>query len=428
MIFSEMSSALRAVFLIFMFIPTALDMCVLPSVFMRKNNETRKILLLLIIAVNSAFLCIYTAVNYMYLYGITLSPAWEVFAETSVVLPMLTTLVNIAFLCYLIWEDKRFRRTSISHNSVKESLDNLPTGLCFSNPNGMVRLSNYRMNSLSHIIAGEELQDAKTFFEQLKSGKVEETVECLSGGDEPVFRIPDGTVWMFSRKEIDGETVQLTAIDITSLYNLSEDLRDKNRAIEGMNNRLRKYGETVDSTTRAKERLETKIRIHNSMGQALLTTRHCLNLPNTDFQFIIDMWKKNISVLRPDGEYTEAVNPLESLIKAGEFAGVNVEIKGSLPDDDRAKQLFVVASAEALTNAVRHAKAKNLYVDFYEKRGVCYAEFTNDGDVPEKEITEGGGLSSLRSKVESSGGEMLTEISPRYKLKVSVNKERGEWD
>ena len=99
---------------------------------------------------------------------------------------------------------------------------------------------------------------------------------------------------MFSRKEIDEETVQLTAIDITSLYNLSEDLRDKNRAIEGMNNRLRKYGETVDSTTRAKERLETKIRIHNSMGQAPLTTRHCLNLPNTDFQFIIDMWKKNI--------------------------------------------------------------------------------------------------------------------------------------
>lgn len=428
MIFSEMSSALRAVFLICMFVPTDLDMCVLPSVFMRKNNETRKILLLLIIAVNSAFLCIYTAVNYMYLYGITLSPAWEVFAETSVVLPILASLVNIIFLCYLIWEDSRFRRTSISHNSVKESLDNLPTGLCFSNLNGMIRLSNYRMNSLSHIIAGEELQDAKTFFEQLKSGKVEETVELLSGGDEPVFRIPDGTVWMFSRKEIDEETVQLTAIDITSLYNLSEDLRDKNCAIEVMNNRLRKYGETVDSTTRAKERLETKIRIHNSMGQALLTTRHCLNLPNTDFQFIIDMWKKNISVLRPDGEYTEAVNPLESLIKAGEFAGVNVEIKGGLPADDRAKQLFVVASAEALTNAVRHAKAKNLYVDFYEKHGVCYAEFTNDGDVPEKEITEGGGLGSLRSKVESSGGEMLTEISPRYKLKVSVNKERGEWD
>ena len=44
---------------------------------------------------------------------------------------------------------------------------------------------------------------------------------------------------------------------------------------------------------------------------------------------------------------------------------------------------------------------------------------------PEKEIAEGGGLGSLRSKVESSGGEMLTEISPRYKLKVSVNKERG---
>lgn len=428
MIFCEMSSLLRSVFLILMFIPLVGALCVLPHVFLRKNNEMRKSVLLLFLVINTAFCCAYTAVHYMYLYGIKLTHIWRTVAETSVIPFILANVINVIFLCYLIWEDRKYRRTSISHNSVKESLDNLPTGLCFSDKRGMVRLSNHKMNSLSHIIAGEELQDAKTFWEQLKEGKTVESVECLLTGDEPQFRVPDGTVWMFQRTEIDEETIQLTSIDITSLYNLSEDLRNKNRDIEKMNNRLRKYGETVDSTTRAKERLETKIRIHNSMGQALLTTRHCLNLPDTDYQFIIDLWKKNISVLRPDGEYTESANPLESLIKAGEFAGVKIEFDGKLPEDNRASQIFILASAEALTNAVRHAGAENLYVKFYEKDDLLCAEFTNDGKVPSNGISEGGGLGSLRSKIESSGGEMLTETSPQYKLKVSINKERGEWD
>ena len=77
---------------------------------------------------------------------------------------------------------------------------------------------------------------------------------------------------------------------------------------------------------------------------------------------------------------------------------------------------------------MRHAGAENLYVKFYEKDDLLCAEFTNDGKVPSDGILEGGGLGSLRSKIESSGGEMLTETSPQYKLKVSINKERGEWD
>ena len=428
MSFAEMSNLWRVIFLLFILIPIVGDMCVLPFVFFRQNNETRKILLLTALALNTGFLCCYVAVHYQYLYSISLSQLWSAFSGYSVWIALFTAFANFAFLCYLVWEEKHFRRTSISYNSVKESLDNLPTGLCFSDRKGMVRLSNHRMNSLSHIIAGEELQDAKTFWEQLKNGSVEKSVTRLSQGDEPQFRIPDGTVWMFARKEIDGETIQLSAIDITSLYNLTDELRTKNREIEGMNNRLRKYGETVDSTTRAKERLETKIRIHNSMGQALMTTRHCLDMENADIGFMVDMWKKTISVLRPDGEYQEQGNPLDSIIKASEFAGVKLHIDGELPADSRARPLFVQIFAEALTNSVRHAQAKNLYVAFYEKDGLCFAEFTNDGKAPEGEIREGGGLGYLRSKVESSGGEMVIEASPGYKIRVNINKERSEWD
>lgn len=56
MIFSEMSNLWRIILLLFLLIPVVGDMCVLPSVFFRKNNETRKIFLLAALALNTGFI------------------------------------------------------------------------------------------------------------------------------------------------------------------------------------------------------------------------------------------------------------------------------------------------------------------------------------------------------------------------------------
>jgi signal transduction histidine kinase len=49
---------------------------------------------------------------------------------------------------------------------------------------------------------------------------------------------------------------------------------------------------------------------------------------------------------------------------------------------------------------------------------------TNDGKPPESEITEGGGLSTLRKRVERAGGTMLVQSVPVFKLTVTVPKEK----
>ena len=52
--------------------------------------------------------------------------------------------------------------------------------------------------------------------------------------------------------------------------------------------------------------------------------------------------------------------------------------------------------------------------------------FQNDGDRPDGEITEGGGLGSLRKKVEREGGTMMVKNNPEFSLTIALPKERGD--
>ena len=90
------------------------------------------------------------------------------------------------------------------------------------------------------------------------------------------------------------------------------------------------------------------------------------------------------------------------------------------------ERLFLAAAAEALTNAARHAGARTLYIRFSETDTQYQVSFQNDGSTPECEITEGGGLGSLRRKVEMAGGSMDICCRPVYTLTITITKDGGD--
>ena len=75
-------------------------------------------------------------------------------------------------------------------------------------------------------------------------------------------------------------------------------------------------------------------------------------------------------------------------------------------------------------DTVRYADASELYVDFHESEKEATVTVANTGKVPEGEIVEGGGLSTLRRKVERAGGMMLVCSRPAFKLTVTVPKRK----
>ena len=76
-------------------------------------------------------------------------------------LALIAALLPAAGVCSYL-RLKRWRKEHISRMSIKESVDLLPTGLCFCYADGMPRLVNLRMNALSRAATGgaRDEQDA----------------------------------------------------------------------------------------------------------------------------------------------------------------------------------------------------------------------------------------------------------------------------
>ena len=66
-----------------------------------------------------------------------------------------------------------------------------------------------------------------------------------------------------------------------------------------------------------------------------------------------------------------------------------------------------------------------MYVHFCQKPDCVEVSLTNNGTAPKEKITEGGGLSMLRQRIEEAGGKMEVWSSPRFKLIISLPEQEG---
>ncbi len=319
-------------------------------------------------------------------------------------------------------------KPEISEQSIRQSVDTLPSGLCFARKDGLPLLVNRTMDMLCRSLTGQALLNADQFWNAVQGASLPETKnERL-----PDVRMPDGTVWTFSKKTISAagsEVTEIIAVDATDLYQLGEELRVENRRLEEMNQRLHKYSENVSELTRQEEILAAKVNIHDEIGQALLASQYELQQPELlQMEQLKALWRQNIALLRrearPAGHLT---NPLQQLMDAASAVGIEIMLDGTLPQEDLpAMRLIFAAARECLTNCVRHAGASRLYIRSREEYGCYETRFTNDGKLPDGPVKEGGGLSGLRRRVTDAGGTMRIETSPQFALVITGVKEGTE--
>lgn len=388
----------------------------------KKQTKGRLLLLLLCTLVISAMMLLYASLIPAERAKPNIPDITLWFAAQPLILPLLTTCVVTAFFFATIRKEWIRRRTAITPSSIKESLDHLDTGLCFALPNGLVLLTNHRMNELSHILFGKHIQNANLFWQALC-----ENSSSTVHGSSIELSLYDGSRWTFGRDTL-RSFIQITAADTTRQHQLIRELQVKNSDLEAMNARIRDYGEQVDEYVIARERLETRVNLHGFLGQALLMTRHHLLTKADNSQRIIDLWQRNIDVLRLEAEPQQENDSFASLQSAAQAIGMQVHVIGSLPTDRQLRRLIAYVGAEALTNAVRHAGASQLFIDTHTTETSYVIRYTNDSTAPSSPITEGGGLTTARRKIEAAGGNMRIEHAPRYALILTFEREVNPLD
>ncbi len=317
-------------------------------------------------------------------------------------------------LFYLI----RWKNSHITLHSIRESTDLLPTALCCYISGGMPVLVNRKMTEISIDITGHEVLNAEHLSDILKS----------HGNDNGIVVMPDGEYYSFTQKplSVDGkEMFELVGTNVTSQYILSKKLEDENRRLMQMNERLRRYNQNVEEVTRQKEILAAKIHIHDNIGHLLLSAKRVLSKPfeQSDAQELLKLWQQDMTLLinKPPEFCTDSV--FIDLDAAAASLGIEIRYRGALPHgENMISELSALAVRECLTNAFSHAQATGLDVDFGENDTCFIVKCRNNGKPPDGTICEGGGLSSLRKRIEEYGGSMEIKSQPYFELIVDLPK------
>ena len=308
---------------------------------------------------------------------------------------------------------------------IKESFDSLPIAACFFDKNGVVRLINRRMLAITNWLQKGGIQSLAALQIALQAPPA--SVCCL----DPhlwIYRFPDGTALRFAQEQITTKAgaryTQITAADVTELIQKQNQLKAENAKLEKTNKRLRRLLAQMPEIIREEETLAMKLRVHDDIGHSILATRRVL-LQNTDQKEIratAALWEQSISVLYRSSQMRAQSEPLEAAKERAEKLGVRVLLAGDEPRTQRMRALIALAISECASNCVRHADGTELYVCFWQKPDCIAVSLTNNGAAPKGKITEGGGLSMLRQRIEESGGKMEIQSVPRFKLMLSLQE------
>lgn len=357
---------------------------------------------------------------------------WEI-TQKVMDIPAIAVFIFIVltagYAYWILWYELKYKAANITAASVREGADLMPMGLCFFKGYGQLILVNIKMNELSHVLCGEDLQNGESFWQTVSKGNLKSGAKRSRIIDVPAVILEDGSAWVFDRQIIylEGEEiVQVTAMDVAELYDLSNKLKEENAMLRNMNARLKMYKFKADELTRTQHRLAMKIQIHDSIGQNLMMTRYYLTQEGLE-QYpapLIQRWQQTIDLFRLDVEYDKPKGAFRYLTDAAESAGVEVVLQGEIPQENRVVELITAAGAEALTNAVRHANAKRFEMKVTRTDMVYSVVFTNDGRQPEQPLHEGGGLAGIRRFIENEGGTMTITADPNFSLTVTIPKER----
>lgn len=310
------------------------------------------------------------------------------------------------------------RKIILNTNSIKESLDFMPEGICFSSMDGTPLLVNTKMHEISDELFGEIVLNTNICDKKLKDNEVEDGITIIRSEPDYIVKSKD-CVWNIKHK-FHGNIKEVIATDITEIYRLTEEIEEKNHRLEAINKRLKEYNKRVDEYTRDKEILAAKIRVHDDIGRSLLAFRAYMNKYRNNREELIELWSQSISLMKGEAQNIHEPDDWENLNHAAKQVGVLLVLKGEIPKQKPKRKIVIDIIHECLNNMVRHAGGRNLSIILRENKDLLELEITNDGMAPKTKIVEKGGLSNLRKSVEMIGGSMVVESFPNFVLRASI--------
>lgn len=329
---------------------------------------------------------------------------------------VLGVFLSLFALCFLVYAH-HYGKSHVTASSLKEGIDNLPSGLCWYYDDGTVALRNRVMEQLCYRITGHDLNNGADFENRIRSMLDEANV----------IKLPDQSVWSIVLSSVTKDRTllhEICAYDITEEYKTTRLLEEKQAEAQAANDSLMRYSRELAQMITAEEILAAKVRIHDELGHGLLLTRKYLLRGGNeeDKEKLIQVLRKNNTLMESSEKNTER-SYLEMIFDAAADMGVKIVVEGEMPKSPAVSDVITTAIHENLTNTIRHAKGDEMHVILQREGSRLNAVFTNNGKAPDGPVEERGGLAMLRALVTAAGGEMIIESDSGFKMTLRFNLE-----
>lgn len=338
-------------------------------------------------------------------------------------MPLQFLVIYNTLLCLLefilIFNFYKIQNKSIGPNSIKESMDNLSNGICFSKLDGTPLLVNRKMQDISYEVFGKMLVNDVVCAKNIENNKFNPKTKILQR--DPIVFESLGEIWQI--KVVDHGSVRETiAYKITLEWAMYQEIEKKIQQIKNINESLRDYQKNVGEYTRQKEILKAKIKIHDKIGQSLIYFKRYLEKADKSKEErdkLIKLWMESLLILEESKDSPENKTRFEKLISTANDIGVEVHVNGKAPSNENDWILLVDIVHEALNNAIRHGQAKNIWIYLYEDEFRIHCEIENDGLKAKEPIVEKGGLKNIRQRLEPFEGTITINTKQNFKLELS---------
>lgn len=201
--------------------------------------------------------------------------AWAAHLPMAV-FPVMLVLVLLGILAALA-AVSRYERSQITPMSIKEAVDSLPAGVLMYLPGGRVIMVNLAMEQCCRQMVGKRLTNGEGFRDQLLEGDLLPGCHrVMAAQNTPVIVLPEGRAFSVTETEAPYQRTlahRLLLSDVTESYHKTLSLQKMQADLTMLNDRLTAYNREIVALTAEKELLDARVRLHDQMGEDLLTMK-----------------------------------------------------------------------------------------------------------------------------------------------------------
>lgn len=337
-------------------------------------------------------------------------------------IPTLTMVYAISELL----REYKWRIGTINDASASVAFEQIDCGIMYTESDGSVVLVNSKMKEFSRDIFGMDRSFQTDFWSRLVNYESETAARIEFAGDM-TFALEDGRVISVSRKNIGRkgrDYYEITAQDITDIYQKSNELRNKVSELAELEERLAATLENIADIQQERELLNYKYHIHDELGNVILRGHRILaseQLSAEEREEYIESWVKvnNKFMAGSRQGYFTGENAYIDIVKMAEGLGCSIEFKGDRPLPDDVMSLTI---REAVYNAIKHSHAQTVFVEGTSGKDSFYLRISDDGADKPVNFSEGGGLGNIRRAIESAGGTLEIDSTDGVVLNIVLPK------